>query len=143
MDILGTLYTVYNVITATLGIAFSIPFGIGWALQTVFYVGLIWFAYRHTPAWLGRVLREKVAPHTSYLTRGLRKVLIRILADPEWLSAKQTAEASVKYIEVPIKRSLKSNIFLRARWLFGGGLLVIGFQNRSLWSPWFWSLLPL
>lgn len=128
MDPYGILHVIYTLVSTILNTAFGLPI-IGWLLQTIFYIGCIWAIYRYTPAPVARVFKEKVLPHTAFVTRALRKFLIWVLADPEWLSQSGTRSPQPANNSVHTKRTFKANVYLRARWLCYGMIVLYGAQH--------------
>ena len=139
MDFGSVVVFVWSMISAlfvwiwgALNFAFSIPI-FGFFLQIAFYALIGWIGYKlyvRLPQRVKRVTRERIGPFASMLSRPVRWLLVRWLADPEWLrrpgdSGPQIVEREIE-VEVYVRRSFRSWLWSAVRWsLFGAGTLLI------------------
>ncbi len=109
-----------------LGMLFALPL-IGPLLQIIFLVLVGWFLYRYTPqplrfvaVRLHGILWPYIGPTLSAVTAGVRRAVVRLLADPGMLH--NGAERIVYRDRPQVRGSWRRALFLRVRWAILGVL---------------------
>lgn len=131
MWIIGSVWSVFRMLYSFVT---GIPV-IGGIIETVLVVGIIWLAYRHTPAGIRTAIRHRIGPYLNAATRGLRRFLVRLMADPDMFPRPRDGEPQVVYKEVRVTRSLRSNVLLRIRWFIAGIAATYAGWHWQAWWP--------
>lgn len=137
------LVHIWTAITAVLSVVrfflnqlFNIPFGIGYVLYSLFWIGVIVLLVRYTPRRVRESVRHRVRPALWTTTTPARWLLVRWIANPEWIRSRGDPEPQIieKEVVVHVRRTFREWTASTLWWMAMGSVITItlAFQFRSV-----------